>query len=378
MPPKIRIKKKVLSTPKEQFKELLQGKFNEIYNTIHDEFGINQNTKITSQLENIKSRVEEEFFKKINIPDLVTNGVNSFQYKFSQKCAPNQLGKVHSSHTITNNTNFSDLMLFRKHNPIESNILKAIHYNKTPDEYATEEKRFLDHFKSNIKTDFNLTHSDFTNFQNKNDRDNKEVLGNILNTISEFYNINYIIYSPTQNKLHSLQNKSIGNWFVTDQIKANLNKHNLCMLFIIVINNRVIFEPIILIDVLKKTINNTVILNDNEQSGNNKVHQHLVGLIQNKSIKILEKTNIKQKIQENNMKIDNTTEVYFNPYDKNVKLPIIELTLSGNNKQEFLIGSQYGSYRNIYTKIGNNLAGKVKLQEANQKLDVYWCEGYPK
>ena len=58
-------------------------------------------------------------------------------------------------------------MLFRKHNPIESNILKAIHYNKTPAEYANEEKRFLDYFQSSIKTDFNLTDSDFTNFQNK-------------------------------------------------------------------------------------------------------------------------------------------------------------------------------------------------------------------
>lgn len=380
MPPKIRIKKKILSTPKEQFQELLQGKYNEIYDVIRDEFGIDKNKKITSQLDNIKSKVEELFFSKSNITEFNTIGINSFQYKFSQKCSANQLGKVQSSHTIINNDAFSNLMLFRMYNPIESNILKAIHYNKTTEDFNTEQERFL---AENMQTvDSDILSNDFTNFENKNDRDNKEILRKMLNILSNFYNTSYIIYSPTHNKLYTSGKKNVGNWFTTNEVLKNINKRDLCILFLIVNNQKVTFEPIIFLDIHKKKITQNVDLTIPNKSAEsdpipNNVHTHLISLIENKSIRIIEKSVTNQKTIVNKMKIDSVSEVYFNPYDKNVKLPTIELTLV-EGKKEYLIGNLYGKFRNIYTKEGNNLAGKVNLQETGQKLDVYWCDGYPK
>ena len=73
-----------------------------------------------------------------------------------------------------------------------------------------------------------------------------------------------------------------------------------------------------------------------------------------------------------------TKYIYFNPYDKNKQLPIIEINISESVKKTFLLGHEVNKYYNIYddNDTTNDLAGSVKFND-NDTIDVDWCEGYP-
>jgi len=69
--------------------------------------------------------------------------------------------------------------------------------------------------------------------------------------------------------------------------------------------------------------------------------------------------------------------IYFNPYDKNKLLPLIEINITPTKKQTFLLGHKFQNYHNLYVdddKI-NDLVGQVKFND-NNTIDVDWCEGF--
>lgn len=377
------IKKKISLTTRENFQDILQGKFSEIYNNIEQTFKIAKDHKIKStKLSEIKGFLEEQFFTKIG--DIFTNNYKTnnyktnIQYKFSIKCDKNQLGKLNSAYNITVNDEYPSLLIFREHNPLESNILRAIFYKLSDSEFETKKLEFNEWLKVQEGVDYDSTISSINTFTNEKEIDNRVKLFTILDILSSYTNTNLILFSQTFNKLESNMENIIGNWFSSKKILSNINKKPLSIIFLISNKDSVIFEPVILIDIKKKTISNVIQSNltEPETHIDNKFYHHLIYLITNKSLKLLGKPN-SSTIIENKMKLDSLSEIYFNPYDKNVELPIIELELDGS-KKEYLIGNLYGKFRNIYSKKDNNLVGKVILNGDTNTLDVYWCEGYPK
>jgi len=68
--------------------------------------------------------------------------------------------------------------------------------------------------------------------------------------------------------------------------------------------------------------------------------------------------------------------VTFNPNDKNMSLPIIEI-FTDKGSQKYLLGNEYNGFYNIYNDDNklNKLSGKVKFDGEGSKkiLTVYWC-----
>ena len=366
-------------TTKTEFQDILQGKFQEIYTEIQKKFNIDKDSKIKySSVDGIKKYVETLLFPKIG--DIFTNKKNNIQYKFSIKCENYQLGKLNSSHNITVSNDYPDLMIFRDHNPLESNILRAIFYNLSDSEFLAENEKFNIWLKTQASIDYDSTIKTINTFTNEETTDNKVKLFAILDILSNYTDTNIILFSQTFKKLNSDAKTKGGVWFSSEKILSNINVNEkpLSIIFLISNSTKVIFEPVIVIDITNKFIIKSIESNFKQSVTdiNNNFYKHLLFLITNKKVINLENTK-QSTIIQNKMKLDNLSEIYFNPYDKDVELPIIELELN-SLKKEYLIGSLYGKFRNIYSKSENNLVGKVILNGDTNTLDVYWCDGYPK
>jgi hypothetical protein len=70
--------------------------------------------------------------------------------------------------------------------------------------------------------------------------------------------------------------------------------------------------------------------------------------------------------------------IYFNPYDKNQELPIIEIMIDSSTKKSYLLGHEINGYSNIYddSVVTNDLAGRIKFN-SDDTIDADWCEGFP-
>lgn len=379
MPPKIKIISKPKKTLKEHFQEILQGSFPNIYKTITSEFSLDPTEKIidTAKINNYKGKIVELFFAKDELLFLKQLDFDSFQYLYSRQCSINQLGKIPSAHIITNCSDCKDLLLFRVHNPVISNIFRSIYFYFNDLDF----RKKLDEFKlwiSENKKDKSFD-KDILPFLNIEVLDQAILtrVYELLELVSEFDDINVVLYSQTLNKLFSSKG-DIGPWYSHSNIITNIDKRRLSIIYLR--NNGkkgVIFEPVNLINLDEKKIFNIVVKT-------NIFYDHIIDLIQKKDIQLVKKT-MSRDIE---MKLDKMANILFNPYDNNEELPTIEIetgtggetksgttteTITGNKK--FLLGYPYGKFRNIYNiDDKNKLEGKVKINISNTKLDVYWCQ----
>jgi hypothetical protein len=362
MPPKkLSIMRKPKKKLKEHFQEILQGSFPDIYQTIVTQFkleSLETTIEDSTQIKNIKDLINKQFFDKDELQFL--KPINSFQYLYSKECDENQLGKLPFAHNITNCKDCNNLLLFRHHNPVKSNILRAIYFNLNDSEFQKKLNDFETWFSTN-KKDKNFS-QDMLPFIDITKLDQGILTGvyELLELLSEFDNTNFVLYSQTLNKI--IKKKDIGPWYTHNNIITNINNKKIMIIYLRNNDSKgIIFEPVNLIDLTQKSL--TYYISDSP------FYTYLINLIQKKNIQLVKKT-LSQNIE---MKLDSITKILFNPYDKDVDLPEIEIDTAAGVKN-FLLGHPYGKFRNIYNVSDqNNLEGKVSINISNNTLDVYWC-----
>lgn len=75
-----------------------------------------------------------------------------------------------------------------------------------------------------------------------------------------------------------------------------------------------------------------------------------------------------------NKNIDIGNEIEFEPFDRELDLKVVEITVNGH-KRSFLLGSTYNLYEDDDDK--NNLVGKIKNWDTTDfNAEIYWCSGY--
>lgn len=76
-----------------------------------------------------------------------------------------------------------------------------------------------------------------------------------------------------------------------------------------------------------------------------------------------------------NKNVDIGNEISFEPFDKDLDLKVVEITIKGH-KRSFLLGSTYNLYEDDDDK--NNLVGKIKTWDTTTDFnaEIYWCNGY--
>lgn len=376
MPPKVKISLK--KTIKDHFKEILFNNFESIYTSIYQKHNLTQEKRIDNvAMLKILPQIIDLFFTNEKINFTSNMGINNIQMSYAQPCDRGDLGRIPSIYNMKIHEKCPDLLFYRRFNPVEKSIIRALYYDLNDQQFqekVTELNNWLK-TKNEYENKPALKES-LLDFQNIEDRDNKEYIFKLLDLLSEFDNSNIVIYSLTSKKLNKNKNL-LGPWFTSNNIKKNIKNKKISLIYMRVNSHNLFFEPIIFLDTINKNIQKYIEVSETVEttvSSKNyvpcKLHEHISNLInaENSSVK-------KVVLKKKDLKLNSINEIYFNPYDKHTELPIIQLNLK-KGKKEFLLGHLLGSFRNIYDKTSNQLAGKVKIDTKTQNLDIYWCDDY--
>lgn len=186
----------------------------------------------------------------------------------------------------------------------------------------------------------------------------------LLKEISKWLNKGIIIFQDSINPSIS-NNKNIVNC-THDSLK--LTDINILFLHVSYRDN-FLFQPIISLNLEDKSKINYVIENIDQK-------QYFLKLFEQEK-KMEGQIRIESIEEPYNISKSETKYIYFNPYDKNKLLPIIEINITPTKKKTFLLGHKFKEYYNLYEDddTNNDLVGQVKFNE-NNTINVDWCEGF--
>jgi len=264
------------------------------------------------------------------------------------------------------------ILFFRTNSPLTNDLLFNIILLKYPilanepdnEIFNTKKTEILEHFSENVevtnilKNNGNLEGVDFRK------------ITEVVNLISNFMEFNVLIINNSAKASH--MTKLIGAEY--SGVISEIPNKNLAILYIYVRNGVYSYEPITGFNKNDKT-KALIIPQDNER-----VLKYIRDLLSEKILNTSLKPRIKPKKRKSIIPRKKAAEkIYFNPYDKNAELPIIELNINGS-KTKFLLGHKIHDYHIIYEddKQDNSIAGKVNLDSSTKTCQVAWCQGFPR
>ena len=350
-----------LKTPKEIFKHLFHGQVSfdfltkySVTETEEIDFNGSIGKKIlTEGKELLKTILKEYSISNIHIKTIEQTPINTF-------------GIINIDNIGNNKT-----IYFKHHTPNSYSLFYNIVASMNPSMLKSLNTEI---YQSKIDT-----------FNSSLIKDQEETIQFISNPIKEYTGISFnkiiqicALISKWLNKGIVLFQDSISGIAQQEVINCSDSSLNILNNDIIIIyvsyNKQFLFEPVININLdIKGKIN--YIINSTDNVLQNTYIDELFKKIHKA------KSTVKVVIpKKKTFKIgkSKTKYIYFNPYDRNKQLPIIEINISESVKKTFLLGHEVNKYYNIYDDNGttNDLAGRVKFND-NDTIDVDWCEGYP-
>lgn len=179
--------------------------------------------------------------------------------------------------------------------------------------------------------------------------------------ISDSYNINVVFLmlriasqDKSMNRLNPIILSNIESTRQTLCININLHAIHLLQKRKEIEPNKIIFEYIYELDYNNDKINKLLSTDITE----NIIKQH--------------SSQLTRALINKNIEIGN--EITFEPFDKELDLKVVEITIKGH-KRTFLLGSTYNLYEDDDDK--NNLVGKIKSWDTTDfNAEIYWCNDY--
>ena len=229
----------------------------------------------------------------------------------------------------------------------------------------------LDNFLETLKPDERETTKEFVIQKiNLYTVDNFKKIQTILSKISKWLDKNVVIFQDSIAPSIS-NNQNIIN---SSDSSVKLLNNDIILLHISYKDN-FLFQPVIHINLNNKSKINYIIDDD---SVNNPQRRYFIDLFEKETkldglVTIDTGINTKKIIHESTQ----IKYIYFNPYDKNKRLSIIEINITTKIKKTYLLGHEINGYYNIYEDDStiNDLVGQVKFNE-NNTINVDWCEDY--
>ena len=350
-----------LKTPKEIFKHLFHGQISfdflkkySVTETQEIDFNDSVGKKILAEGTEILKKILKDYtISNIHTKTIEQTPINTFGIINIDNIGNNKT--IYFKHYTPN----SYSLFYNIVASMNPSILKSLEI----DAYQTK----IDQFNSSLIKDQDETIKFISN----------PIKGHITTSFNKIIQICTLI-SKWLNKCIILFQDSISGSTPQEIINCSDSSVNLLNNDIIIIyvsyNKQFLFEPVIHINLdIKGKIN--YIINSTDNLLQNTYIDELFKKIHKAetTIKLGSPKNKKFKIRRSKTKY-----IYFNPYDKNKQLPIIEINISESVKKTFLLGHEVNKYYNIYddNDTTNDLAGRVKFND-NDTIDVDWCEGYP-